>query len=150
MDKSFINKNLFHGNGWDSLSGLYGLDFQEYFLFNGNNKLESFQVENFNKKIYEIENEKRQSLINIHDKICELKKLKSLKKCNVIEIGSGLGVMANTISDKVNSLLCLDINPHLLEYCKEFNKEKNNITYHRIENLMDFSWIKNIDLVYSQ
>lgn len=141
---------LMNGTNWDSLLGLYGIDFNDYFVMDDLNKVKSFRIDEFNKRILEIENEKRWHASHIHTQICKLKEIESLKECKALEIGSGTGVMANWMSDKVNLLHCLDINPQLIQYCKEFNKDKNNIEYHLIEDSIDLTHIKNIDFVYSQ
>ena len=141
---------LMSGTDWDSLLGLYGIDFNDYFVMDELNKVKSFRIDDFNKRILEIENEKRWHASHIHNQICKLKETESLKEFNTLEIGSGTGVMANWMSDKVNLLYCLDINPQLIQYCREFNKDKNNIKYHLIEDSIDLTHIKNIDFVYSQ
>tara|TARA_R100000742_G_C4274090_1_gene93920 strand:- start:261 stop:974 length:714 start_codon:yes stop_codon:yes gene_type:complete len=74
----------------------------------------------------------------------------SLDKCNVIEIGSGAGIMVDWLAPQVNSLSCIDVSETILDACKEQNKQHKNVSYHLIENNIDFSEIKNIDFVYSQ
>ena len=107
--------NLLDGGAWSSLMGLYGVDFKDYFTMDEVNKVQNFQIKEFNERILEIEDEKRWFAEFFHNEICKIKEVDSLKECNGIEIGSGTGVMAEWMSDKVNHLTCIFSNRSCFE-----------------------------------
>lgn len=138
------------GGQWNSILGLYGIDIRKYFIVDEVNKINGFRLDDFKTKMSEIENEKKWCMKHIYNKICEIKKVDSLKEFNVIEIGSGTGIMAEWLSNKVNHVTCVDIDLELIDYCKKYHKDIKNISHYGIENSLDFSMFNNIDLVYAQ
>jgi len=73
-----------------------------------------------------------------------------LDKCNAVEIGPGAGIMLDWLAPQINHLHCIDVSETILNACREQNKRHKNVSYHLIENVIDFSEIKNIDFIYSQ
>jgi|10_taG_2_1085330.scaffolds.fasta_scaffold87905_2 2-polyprenyl-3-methyl-5-hydroxy-6-metoxy-1,4-benzoquinol methylase len=142
--------NLLVGQKWDDLMGLYGIDFRNYFVMDKFNKVKDFRIKDFNNRILEIEKEKRWFAQYIHDKLCEMKGIDSLKECNGIEIGSGTGIMAEWMAGRVKHLTCADIDEELIGYCIGAHKEFKNISHHLIKKSLDFSMHNNIDFVYAQ
>jgi len=142
--------SLLDGFNWNSLMGLYGIDFRDYFIMDEFGKMKDFRIKDFNNRILDVEKEKRWFAQYIHNKICEMKGIDSLKECNGIEIGSGTGVMAEWMASRVKHLTCVDIDEDLLAYCMDTHKEFKNVSHHLIKQSLDFSMHKNIDFVYSQ
>lgn len=79
------------------------------------------------------------------DKLDEIVKNKAVESQNVIkhlqlnnndvvvDLGSGCGFIAASVSEVVNTVLCVDISDTFLEYNKKINQNKTNIEYYQID-----------------
>lgn len=67
----------------------------------------------------------------------------------LLDLGSGLGVLAGHLSKQVKKVICCDIYREMLKLAQSLNTGKNNIEYVQI-NSYDLSPIekKSIDLLY--
>jgi ubiquinone/menaquinone biosynthesis C-methylase UbiE len=64
-----------------------------------------------------------------------IKKYLLLRKSDrVIDLGAGLGFIANNLADEVDHIHCVDISSDLIQLAKDTLREQSNITYHVIEH----------------
>jgi len=64
-----------------------------------------------------------------------IKKYLLLRKSDtVIDLGSGLGFVANHLADEVNHIHCVDIDKDFIELSKQTLRLRSNITYHLVEH----------------
>lgn len=93
-------------------------------------------------------NEIRQTKIQIAQMIYSHLNLK--ENATVVEIGSGLGIMANWMASKVAHVHCCDVSASFLEVAKEECKNQKNTSFHLLKkNNLEFAANESIDAVYS-